>query len=327
LVVVTAWLSLFGCKKEPYAKIEALRDALASGDAKAIGAATEDFAPCAEVPLAAKSEPKDDGCLREIATGFGSKSGFSSKAPNQAAVAAAALVIARDGRGDWVPNVDAWLSSMKAGTGAGPDALRLAVAKRLADAAPLVGKKVDEEKDARPMMKAIAQAIPGACATYALLGDGAALDKLPPELSPDHSACVQKDLGRREGPGGRYGEGLWRAAAAAIVIYREAARALRIGVASADAKTKAALESKIAEVDAAAEKNDVKKQPVDLAVVNFLNDAHADAGYAWFKPDAGADGGDAGHVGEAGASVEAGKPRPLGKDASAKGPVPEGGVR
>lgn len=315
-LLLVAGLSLFGCKKEPYAKIEALRDALASGDAKAIAGATEGFAKCADLPEPAKASPKDDGCLKELATSFGSKNGFSSRSPNQAAVAAAALVVARDGHGDWIANLDTWLSSMKSGKGAGPDALRLAVARRLAEAAPLVGRKIDEEKDARAMMKAVASAVPGACATYMLLGEGAQIDKMLPELSPDHSACVQKDLGRREGPGGRYGEGLWRAATAATVVYRETARALRIGAGSADPKVKAALDANVAEIDAATEKIDVKKQAVDLAVMNFLNDAHADAGYAWWKPDGGADGGDAGD-----AAAEA------AKTAAAEGGAKEGGAK
>lgn len=300
--LLVALALLFGCKKEPFAKIEALRDALAEGDAKAIASATDGYATCKDP----NGAPSDDGCLKEIATGFGSKSGFSSKSPNQAAVAAVALVVTRDGRGDFVPALDTWLGSMKSGTGAGPDGLRLAVARRMADAAPLVGKKIDDEAAGRAMMKAVAAAVPGACPTYAMLGAGADVAKMNVELSPDHSACVQKDLQRREGPGGRYGEGFWRAATGATVAYREAARALRIGVGSAEPKAKAALEPKLKEIDAAVEKIDVKQQAVDTAVISFLNMAHADAGYAFWKSDAGADGGDGGPEAGSDAAREAG---------------------
>ena len=86
-------LLFFACKKEPFAKIEALRDALASGDAKATSSATEDFAACKDPG----GKPNDEGCLKEIATAFGSKAGFSSKAPNQATAAAVALALTRDG--------------------------------------------------------------------------------------------------------------------------------------------------------------------------------------------------------------------------------------
>lgn len=288
--LLTFGLLLFACKKEPFAKIEALRDALAAGDAKATASATEDFPRCSDPG----GKPTDEGCLKELAAAFGSKAGFSSKSPNQAAVAAVALVLTRDGHGDWIPNADTWLGSIRSGSGAGPDALRLATMRRMVDAAPLVGKKLEDEKDARAMMRAVAGAIPGACPTYAMLGNGIEEAKLAAELSPDHSACVQKDLSRRDGPGGSYGEGVWRAAMGASTLWREAARALRLGLSSADAKTKAALEAKLTDLDAASTKLDVKRVEADRSALGYIGDVHADAGYVLWKTDAGADGGDAG---------------------------------
>ena len=74
-------------------------------------------------------------------------------------------------------------------------------------------------------MSDVAAAIPGACATYESLGAGADPDKMPPADSPDHSACVQRDLSRKDGPGATYGQGLFRGAAGALALGRR--RSLR----------------------------------------------------------------------------------------------------
>ena len=201
-----------------------------------------------------------------------------------------AVVLLRDGRGDWVAHSEDWLGALKAGKGAGPDALRLAVAKKMAEAAPRVGRHLEEEKDALEAMKAVAGAIPGACPTYWLLGSGADPAKLAAEHSADHAACVHRDLGRREGPGSSYGSGTFRALEGSLALWRETERALRVGLASADPAAKARLEAKLAIIEPATQAIATKKiaSASPAPVVAMLGEVHAEAGIVLWK-DAGAD--------------------------------------
>ncbi|MBX3262907.1 MAG: hypothetical protein KF782_24735, partial [Labilithrix sp.] len=105
-----------GCKG-PMAKIEAVRDALVTDDAAPIREATSGYPTCGDEPPVAvavgKPGPRDAGCLSDIANALGSKQGFVPNPPDHAAATTAALVIMRDGRGDWLAHPDTWLGDLK----------------------------------------------------------------------------------------------------------------------------------------------------------------------------------------------------------------------
>ncbi len=296
---------LLAACKGPMAKIEAVRDALQKDDASSIKSAIEGYPACTDAPpvalLPTQPSPRDTACLAELANALGSKKGFSITPPDQAAATTVAIVLLRDGRGDWVAHSDHWLASLKNGKGSGHDALRLAVARKMAEASPLVGRQLDAELDALAAMKAIASAIPGACPTYWLLGSGSSNAALPSEQTSEHSACVHKDLKRREGPGGAYGDGTPRAIEGALALWREAERALRVGLPSAAPAAKAVLEGKMKTIEAATQaiKTTRLASTVPAATTDMLGDLHADAGVVLW--DAGAK--------DSGAS-DAGAPKP-----------------
>lgn len=288
---------LLAACKGSMAKIEAVRDALEKDDVSSIKSAVEGYPACADAPpvalLATQPSPRDTGCFADIATALGSKKGFSPLPPDQAATTTVAIVLLRDGRGDWVAHPDNWLSSLKVGKGSGPDTLRMAVARRMAEAAPLVGRKIEQDGDARAAMKAVAGAVPGACPTYWLLGSGSDPASLPAEHSAEHAACVHKDLQRREGPGGSYGDGIFRALEGSLALWRETERALRLGLPNAAPAAKATLEAKLRIIEAATQAIATRKIASTITAANteMLGDVHADAGVILWK-DAGAkDGG------------------------------------
>jgi hypothetical protein len=265
-------LVLFTGCRGPMAKIEAVRDALVADDPAAIKEATA-------------SPPKCEGgttktCLNEIANALGSKKGFVIDPPDHAAATTAAVILLREERGDLVGKVDMWLTAMKNETGVGHDALRLAVARKMAEAVPLISaKKIEDEAAARAAMKAIAAAIPGACTTYALLGANTDPHSIPAEHNADNSACVQKDLSRREGPGGRYGSGTFRALEGALSIWRETERALRMGLGHCDPGPRATIEKKLSLIEPATRKIETRKVESDSSgALNFMSDVHAEAG-------------------------------------------------
>jgi hypothetical protein len=278
-----------GCKG-PMARIEALRDALVADDASAIRGATNGYPSCLDpAPVSASA---DAPCLSAIANAIGSKHGFVANPPDHAAAATVALVLLRDGRGDLIARPDDWLADLKNGKGIGHDVLRLAVARRMVDASAAVGRKIDDDAAARAALLAIAAAIPGACPTYRLVGMGTDPKAMPPELSADHAACVQKDLARREGPGGAYGSGTPRATEGALALWREAERALRLGLPNADQDTKAVLQKKLTQIERATRSIEtVKMEPATAsATMSFIGEAHAEAGVVLFKTtDAGKD--------------------------------------
>jgi hypothetical protein len=294
-----AVVGLLGLTKSgPMAKIDAVRESLEKDDSAAIASAVEGYPACADAPpvalLPTQPSPRDTGCFAEIANALGSKRGFSPKPPDQAAATTVAIVLLRDGRGDWVAHSEDWLGSIKVGKGSGPDALRLAVARKMAEGAPKVGRKLEEEKDALEAMKAVASAIPGACPTYWLLGSGTDPSKIPAEQSADHSACVHQDLARREGPGSSYGAGTFRALEGSLARWRETERALRLGLSSAGPAAKEVIEKKLAIIEPATQAIATKKvasaSPVET--VTMIGDVHADAGIVLFRvKDAGAEGG------------------------------------
>ncbi len=266
-------MGCMGCKG-PLAKIDAVRDALTDDDTAAILAAGEAAPACPE-PFV---EPPEHGCFRDMATGLGSKTGFNLKQPDQAAAATVALIVAREKRGDWVPQPDTWLALVRTGKGPGPDALRLAIARQMAAAAADVGKAIEAEADAVVLLKGIAAAIPGACATYAALGSGVKNEALPLTAMPDHSPCVQKDLGRPGGPGATYGRGTWRAAAGAVALWKDEAAALREGLSTMSGKRRSTLEAKLAGIDAATAKVTLKKVEREVGWLNDMSELHGDAG-------------------------------------------------
>ena len=270
------------------AKIEAVRDGLASDEVGNVKSATDGFPICTE-PFTVLPEK---GCFQDIAAAFGSKTGFNAKTPDQASAATVALVVVRERRGDWFSGADTWLGAMRTGKGAGIDALRLAVARQMAAVAPDVGKAVNEEKDTLPLMKAIGDTIPGACATYTALASGIDEKTLPVEMMPDHSACVQKDLTRKDGPGGTYGRGLFRAAEGAVALWKETAAALHEGLAAMGGMPRATVEAKLKTIDDATAKLALKKVLREEGWTKESADLHADAGVPLdgktAKPDAGA---------------------------------------
>ncbi len=273
LIMVVA-VGVLGCKKSPLARIENVRDALASDEAARIADAVEGLPPCDAPPAVDGKRP----CLGPLATALGSKDGFLSTVPNQASAGAAAVILVRDHHGDWIPEPGTWLASMRAAKGPGADALRLAVGHEMALAAPKVGHKAAEEGDARAMMAAIAAAIPGACSTYADLGAGIDEKTLSPERTADHSPCVQRDLGRVGGPGGTYGQGLWRAAAGASMLWKEEARILRDGSAQMDGKAKDRLVADLAFIDDATGKMELKTIETPQNGAFYAIGMHDDAG-------------------------------------------------
>ena len=277
-----------------------VRESLERDDSAAIASATEGYPACADAPplalLPTQPSPRDTGCFADIANALGSKKGFVGRPPDHAATTTVAIVLLRDGRGDWVAHVEDWLGSIKTGKGSGADTLRMAVARKMAEAAPRVGRKLEEERDALEAMKAVAGAIPGACPTYWLLGSGTDPTKLAAEHSADHAACVHRDLARREGPGSSYGSGTFRALEGSLALWRETERALRLGLASTAPAAKAMLETKLKVIEPAtqaiATKRIASASPPDAVLM--LGEVHADAGVPlWKDKDAGADSGTA----------------------------------
>lgn len=276
-------VGLSGCKKSPMARLENLRDALASGEETRIAEAVDGLPPC-EAPVDGKR-----ACLGAIATILGSKDGFLSTGPNQASAGATAVILVRDKHGDWIPEPGTWLASMRAAKGPGADALRLAVAHQMALAAPKLAHKAEEEADARAMMKEIGAAIPGSCATYTDLGTGIDDKTLSPERTSDHSPCVQRDLGRPGGPGGTYGQGVWRAAMGAATLWREESRILHDGAAQMEGKPKERLLAELAIIDGATGKTAMKTIETPQNGAFYAIGVHDDAGVALSTmPDASA---------------------------------------
>jgi hypothetical protein len=218
--LVTA-LGLSACKDDPNAKLNAVRDELANPSPSFDGKLT----PC----------PTDGSCLGPLAKDLGSTKGWSPDKPDQASVGALAVLVARDGHAEWA-NGD-FLQVMEKGKGAGADALRLAVGLRLSKVLPTYAHALTDA-ELTGFFKDISRALPGSCKTYALLGDGKADATLAIEDMSDHSACVQKDLQLEGGPGGGYGQGPWRAAAALLTHARAAAKAVDVGSALMPAKYK-----------------------------------------------------------------------------------------
>lgn len=321
LVLSFASFTLGGCNScsggPSVNKIEAVASALERDDTAALKSVIDPLPKCEDAePVAVgdkQPSPRDAKCLSDIANALGSKRGFNPSPPDQAAATTAAIMLMREGRGDFVAHLDNWLNSMKNGKGAGADALRIAVAKRMSEVAPRVGRKIEDDATAADTMKAIVTALPGACVTYQLLGSGKDPAKLPPELSAEHAFCVQKDLSRREGPGASYGAGMMRALEGSLAAWRETERALRLGLSNAGPGAKATIENRLKVIEPATQAIATKKgeSTTTQAALTFMGEVHAEAGILLWK-DAG---------GEAGVP-EAGSPPPLRRPLSLPSSAP-----
>ena len=94
-------LLLAACKEDPSAKLNAVRDQLATGS------------PTFDDKLTAC--PTDGSCLGPLAKDLGSAKGYSATTPDQASVGAVAVLVARDGHGEWASGLDEWISVMRKG--------------------------------------------------------------------------------------------------------------------------------------------------------------------------------------------------------------------
>ena len=234
------------------------------------------------------SKSAASGCLGELATAVGSKSGFNAAKPDQSAATAVAILLVRDKHGDWVSSPDGWLQVMRKGRGPGADALRLAVALRLSKTLPLYAKPL-ADPDATGFLRDVGSALPGSCSTYASLGAGTDEKALPIEEMSDHSACVQKDLGREGGPGGTYGHGVWRSAAGLLAFVRETVHVLKDGSGTMGGKYKDALNARLGVIDGALAKVVlVKLEDPPPAGMDMVGE-HLDAGALPAPRDAGAE--------------------------------------
>ena len=251
------------------AGIEALRDAIARDDG--VASATRDAPRCHGTGTGGGAP---EGCLAEIAASFGAKTGFRSDPPDQASAATAALVLVRDGHGEWVPAADAWLATVRTGKSAGVDALRLAMAQKIGESAGALPHPLAMDNDARALMRAVASSVPGACDVYAVFGAGTEVAGGPPERTLDGSPCVRKDLERPAGPQehGAYGKGFWRGAVGALTLWREAARALREGLPNADSEVRGALEAKVGALEAVLRKVDLTPMVVVPPAYDVVQD-------------------------------------------------------
>jgi hypothetical protein len=249
-----AVLALASCKKTPMDRVEAIRSELASDAPK-----LEGLPACAERA----------SCAKQIAAAIGGS--FDDKKPDQISAGAAAVVIARDGHGDdlGAQTADTWLAAIRKAKGPGADGLRLATAMRMSASAGKHARTIDDDAGARAFMSDVAAAIPGACSTYEALGGGADPEKMPPADSPDHSACVQRDLSRKDAPGAAYGQGLFRGAAGALASWKETLAALHEGSGQSIGKPKEALDRRLAAIDAATAKLALKN--VDAPAGNTWN--------------------------------------------------------
>jgi hypothetical protein len=226
------------CKKSPMDRVEE------------IGEQLEGDSPRWDASLARCTDRTS--CAKDVAASIGGK--FDDKKPDQISAAAVAVLVARDKRGTDAGAPDVWLTAMRKAKGAGADALRLSTALAMRDVASKHARLLDTDEAARAFMNDVATAIPGACKTYEALGGGADPDAMPPVDSPDHSACVQRDLSRKDGPGATYGQGLFRGAAGALALWNDAVAALHEGEAQTNAGAKGALGRRLAALDEATPK-------------------------------------------------------------------------
>jgi hypothetical protein len=230
-LVLLLLLAAVSCRRSPMGKVEDMRQELGSDHPQWSDA----------LPTCGGER---DTCARDVGLAIGTN--FDEKNPDQISAAVVAVLVARDRHGSDVGSPDV---SMRKAKGPGADALRLAVALEMSRVASKHAHAIDTDDDARAFLSDVAAALPGACKTYTSLGQGVSPDAMPVQDSPDHSACVQHDLGRKDGPGAAYGQGLFRAVAGALALWKGDLAALHDGAAMTDARYKGVLDKRLAAVD------------------------------------------------------------------------------
>ncbi len=165
-------------------------------------------------------------CLDLLTRFFGASGELTPHHPAQADLAAIAF---SQVPGSTFEDAGPFLGIVDNGSGLGADIFRLALAARLRDEARMFPKTIGAP-DSAEYLDRVGRTVFGACATYSVLGRNPPLATLTPELHPDTSRCVARDLGRPLGPGATFSKGTHRAVSAADALVRTLANALRNGV-------------------------------------------------------------------------------------------------
>ena len=220
------FLAILGCKPNAMSKIDAEKAALVSGDAARSARRQRGIRRAESSRTSRASAVFQESCLVDIATGS-ARRGLRRDPARQHRVGDSRAGAVRDSRGDAFTHPDTWLTRSKTSKGTGHDALRLAIARKMEEASPLVGKMIEGDEASRVALKAIVGAVPGACNTYYLVGNGAAIEKMPPPLHA-RSFGVRSEGSRSSRRAGRYvRHGIPRALEGALSVWRETERALR----------------------------------------------------------------------------------------------------
>jgi hypothetical protein len=233
----------------------------------------------------------DESCANELARAFGGAT-FNAKAPDQASAGAMAIMLSRNRTGALGDDPEPWLRVLRTGKGTGPDALRLATSAQLTAIMPGIAKPWPNTPEAlRAFVKEVTSAVPGVCSTYVLVSSGKADAELPALLHWRTSACLHKDVTRRDGPGAGYApDGTHRTAAGARAVLHETVRALRAGSALARVHVRTRIEQELLMLEQRIEeiKLDLPKAEED-ATREYLGKVHGDVGIELWKRDGGAD--------------------------------------
>jgi hypothetical protein len=232
----------------------------------------------------------DETCANTLAHAFGGAA-FNAKAPDQASAGAMAIMLVRHQTAALGDDPEPWLRVLRAGKGPGSDALRLATSARLTAIMPGLAKSWPNSDALHGFVREVASAVPGACTTYVLISSGKSDAELPALLHWRTSACLHKDVTRRDGPGAGYApDGTRRTAAGARAILHETVRALRAGAEFARPEVRARLLQELVMLEQRVEeiKLDLPKAEAD-ATREYLGKVHGDVGIELWKRDGGAD--------------------------------------
>lgn len=263
------------CKKDPMAHVKEVESALLKGT---------------PLPALPSCEGKDAlACAESLSLAMGGKA-FNVKVPDQASASAMAILLVRDKRPSIGDDAEPWLIALKNGKGDGVDALRLATGAQLREIVPQVAKAWPKNEELRTFLKLATSAVPGACATYAAMAENTE-SSLPAAKHWRISACVHRDVTRRDGPGaGFFPDGLTRSAAGARAVLNDTVRALRAGVPNASAPVRAALEELLPPIE---QKLDTIRLDLPAAEEDatraYLGKVHGEVGIELWKLDGGVD--------------------------------------
>jgi hypothetical protein len=286
-VLASAATLALACSKDLMPKVHALQNELLHD------------APATFADLPACTADDEPSCLNAMTAALGSQTGYNAKAPDQATCAAAAVFLLRDKRGELAGDSDVWLNTLRSGTGDGVDTLRLAVATRMAEVAPRLATTWEAGPKLTTLLTEVTSAVPGACRPYAMLARGMKETEMPMLDHWHTSACVHKDMTRRDGPGADYSpDALSRTSAGAIALYQDTVRALRFGLKNANEPTRKFVEKKLESVEQQAQLIKLKlPQQERNRIHDYLGAVHGEVGIELYKQDGGA------------ALLEAGVPR------------------